>query len=126
MIDLTKIQYSDIQIEPNGQSPKYWVNINGEKYLFKANYLYPAQTKTNFGEMLYTRLSKKLDFSAVESTVVIGEIDGKRTEGVLVKSFFKAGDVESISLSELKTFALKNEVTEAYGNSKHSIRCLFC
>ena len=120
MIDLTKIEYTDVRNEPNGQSPKYWLKIKGEDYLFKANYLHPAQTKTNYGEMLYTRLSKKLNFASVDSSVAVGEIDGKRTEGVLVKSFFKAGDVEAISLSDIKMFALKNGVNDAYGNSVKS------
>ncbi len=120
MIDLTKIAITNTQEEQNGQSPKFWTNINGVNYLFKANYFYPVQTKTNFGEVLYTRLGKKLGFPVVESTIARGEINGNVTEGVLVKSFFEIGDTESITLKDIKSFALEHKIDGIYESSVES------
>ena len=120
MVDLTKTNITNTQVEPNGQSPKFWANINGVDYLFKVNHLFPTQTKTNFGEVLYTRLGEKLGFPVVKSTIAKGEIKGEPVEGVLVKSFLEAGDIESISLRDIKTLAFKHKVDGIYGNSVDS------
>lgn len=90
MIDLTKTNHKIIRQESAGKLSKYWVELNGQEYLFKSNYMYPdATTKTNFGEVLYSRLGKRLGFECVDADFAYAEIDGEKVEGVLVKSFYK-------------------------------------
>lgn len=103
MIDLNKIEHYVVGHEEKGLLTKYWVVINDQRYLFKTNYLFEqdAVTKTNFGEVLYYQLSKKLNFPCVEAELAVGNIDGKEVEGVLIKSFLKNEMEDSMGYKDM-------------------------
>lgn len=118
MIDLRKIKHLKLDEECTGASPKYWLEIYGERYLFKANYMGPEPvTKTNFGEALYSRLSKKLGFNCVDANLAVGVMNGQLVEGVLVKSFFRPDDVDSMHVNQLSSICMKNGIHDLFENT---------
>lgn len=119
MIDLNKIDHYVLGHEEKGLLTKYWVDIDGQRYLFKTNYLYEqeAVTKTNFGEVLYSRLAKKLNFPCVEAELAIGNIDGKPVEGVLIKSFLKNEMEDSMGYKDISNIISKYGYSPKYENN---------
>lgn len=117
MIDLRKVSHKIVSAEPGGSLQKYWVEIKGKKYMFKANYLYPdCETRTNFGEVLYTKLGKKLGFNCTNSQIAIGEIDGKAVTGVLIENYLSPIDVDTMSSSRLSCIVAGSEDMCFLGN----------
>ena len=108
MIDLNKVKHDVLYHEERGLLTKYWVSIDGQKYLFKTNYLTEADcetvTKTNFGEVLYSHLAKKFNFPCVEAELAVGKIYGKEVEGVLVKSFLHSEMEDSMGYKDMANF----------------------
>lgn len=70
----------------NKSLSKTWLEYNGEDFLFKRNYF---GKRTNFGEVLYSNLCKKLNIECVQATIVNFEGDTffLEDDGVMVKSF---------------------------------------
>ena len=61
MIDLRVENNDRLYEEKEGLLLKHWLIYNGDRYLFKANYRYPMfETYTNYGEVFYSRVLKKL------------------------------------------------------------------
>lgn len=117
MIDLRTEVHTLLNHEEKGVMLKHWLLIENEKYLFKTNYKYPDyKTFTNFGEVLYTNLSKQLNFPCVESYFATTNYYGDPCNGVLVKSFFKDGDEDSMSYAEMIHIA-KTRIKEFYYKS---------
>lgn len=95
-----------------GFDPKFWVEIDGEKYLYK--YYYPEKyaTKFNefktFNEVLVSRIGKKLGMDCVD--VEFARNQQNLTKGCLVKSFLKNGD-ESMSMTDLAQYYYERKDT---------------
>lgn len=90
MIDLKTTPHTELNHEEKGVMVKHWIMIDDVKYLFKTNYKYPDEiTYTNFGEVLYSNLSRRLHFPCVTSYFATTNYYGEDCNGVLVKSFFK-------------------------------------
>lgn len=118
MIDLEKIDHLIVGHEDKGSQMKYWVQLEDERYLFKSNFKYPDYvTYSNFGEVLYSNLSKYINFPCVESYFANTDYFGGNCNGVLVKSFFEKGkqedsmrysDLVNIAKSHSKDFYFRN------------------
>ncbi len=106
-----------------GVDPKFWVNIDGNKYLYK----YYEEEKfsdtcrrgqmRSINEVLVGILCKKLGIECVESSFGSAKVDycinfgGKKssiekmdTKGCLIKSYLNKDVIESISLAEMTIF----------------------
>lgn len=117
MIDLRKVPHKIVSAEPGGSLQKYWVEIKGKKYMFKSNYLYPdCETRTNFGEVLYSKLGKKLGFNTTHAQIAIGEIGGKAVTGVLIDNYLSSIDVDTMSSSRLSCIVAGDEDMCFLGN----------
>lgn len=106
-----------------GVDPKFWVNIDGNKYLYKyyeeekfSDSCRRGQMRT-INEVLVGVLCKKLGIECVESSFGSAQIgysvnfgnkkssvEKKDTKGCLIKSFLTKDIVESISLNEITYF----------------------
>ena len=120
MIDLRTETHTPLSHEEKGVMLKHWIELDGEKYLFKTNYKYPDyKTYSNFGEVLYTNLSKKLKFPCVESYFATTNYYEDNCNGVLVKSFFESGDEDSMSYGEM-IYMAKTRANEFYYKSDYN------
>lgn len=73
MIVLTEEHKNKARLETRGNfsSDKFWINIDGKDYLFKVNpeqSFYEYDYRLDFGERLYSKISKKLKFNCVNTT----------------------------------------------------------
>lgn len=117
MIDLRKVPHKIVSAEPGGSLQKYWVEIKGKKYMFKSNYLYPdCETRTNFGEVLYSKLGKKFGFNTTNAQIAIGEIGDEAVTGVLIENYLSPIDVDTISSSRLSCIVSDHEDMCFLGN----------
>ena len=117
MIDLRTEPHTTLNHEEKGVMLKQWLELDGEKYLFKTNYKYPEhKTYSNCGEVLYTNLGKQLNFPCVESYFATTNYYDDSCNGVVVKSFFKDGDEDSMSYAEMIHIA-KTRTREFYYKS---------
>lgn len=117
MIDLRKVPHKIVSAEPGGSLQKYWVEIKGKRYMFKSNYLYPdCETRTNFGEVLYSKLGKKFGFNTTNAQIAIGEIGGKAVTGVLIENYLSPLDVDTMSSNRLGCMVAVDEDMWFLGN----------
>lgn len=117
MIDLRKTPHKIVSAEPGGSLQKYWVEIKGKRYMFKANYLYPdCETRTNFGEVLYSKLGKKLGFNCSQAQMAIGVIGGEAVTGVLIENYLSPIDEDTMSSSRLSSIVAGDDDMCFLGN----------
>ena len=89
MIDLRVESNDRLYEEKEGLLLKHWLVYNGDRYLFKANYRYPMfETYTNYGEVFYSRVLKKLGVKCVEAEFAIDKIQDVPVQGVMIKNFY--------------------------------------
>ncbi|MDD4816218.1 MAG: HipA domain-containing protein [Clostridia bacterium] len=92
MIELVNPKYNNklnLEISLNTISPKAWVKYDQNDYLFKGN---RESKKTNFGEVLYSSMCKKLGIDCVQTHIarIKGNLPEKlknSNNGVLVKNY---------------------------------------
>lgn len=88
MIDLRVESNDRLYDEKEGLLLKHWLIYNGDRYLFKANYRYPHfETYSNYGEVFYSRVLKKLGVKCVDAEFAIDTIQNSPTQGVIIKNF---------------------------------------
>lgn len=115
MINLMKEEHYRLYDEKEGLLLKHWVNYKGDRYLFKANYRYPMMnTYTNYGEVFYSRVLRKLGVNCVEAEFAIDTIQGSPTKGVLIKNYVTDEYMDSMSYKKIFDFYLNSK-----NNLKH-------
>jgi len=116
MIDLRTEPHTPLNHEEKGVMLKHWLELDGERYLFKTNYKYPDYTTySNFGEVLYTNLSKKLNFPCVESYFATTNYYEDNCNGVLIKTFIKDYEKEdTMSYSDMIYMARTRDLNFYY------------
>lgn len=92
-----------LEIFSKGVFEKYWVTIDGVKYLFKTNDTnspHHLGQRNAEGEAIVGYFAKKLGFPCVETKfAVCPQLENK--EGVLIKSYLTDGVTETFSFNEL-------------------------
>ncbi len=121
MIDLRKVPHKALIANCDGVNAKYWVIIKNKKYLFKANFHYPdCNTYSNFGEVLYTKLSKKLGFNCSQAQLAVGLINGEPTTGVLIQSYLTTIDDDTMSCIKVCSKVAGSDNLYLYGNTSEA------
>lgn len=111
-------EFDDLETSPllSGCMPKFWVNIDGQKYVFKQNYNSGENIggRTDFGEVIYSNICQQLDVPCVESEFACYYNNGQKIDGVLIKSFLKKYEF-AINYSDMVV-----KVRKCYDNIKYS------
>ena len=88
-----------------GSLPKFWINLEGQDYLFKNNFSFniakPIEFPTDVGEVLYSRMRDVLGVPCVQSKFAGYESCGELVDGVLIKSYFQNDYEFSINYAEM-------------------------
>jgi len=112
MIDLNSCNHRFTSVEDRGISSKYWIEKDGKSYLFKANFLYDSDpnvmklnSKTNYGEVLMSRVMKRLGIPCVEAIFAKGSIGKDICDGVLIESYLTSNIVDNISFKTMISYA---------------------
>lgn len=109
MIDLTKEKNDRLYDERTGLLLKHWLIFNDERYLFKANYRYPMEnTFSNFGEVFYSKVLKRLGVNVVDASFAVDSINGSKAQGVIVKNFLTQEYMDSITYKKVFDFYIKS------------------
>lgn len=115
MINLMVEKNDRLYEEKEGLLLKHWVYYNGERYLFKANYRYPMfETFTNYGEVFYSRVLKKLGVKCVDAEFAIDTVHGSPVQGVMVRNFVTDKYMDSMSYKKIFDFFVNSP-----GNTKN-------
>ena len=101
-----------------GSLPKFWVELNGQKYLFKSNLTLPYRVEcpTDMGEVLYSVLGERLGLSCVESNFASYKKNGKEVNGVLIKSYYNNDYEFSVNYGDMVTEINRSYSHELSGN----------
>jgi len=116
MIELVNPKFNkklNLEMKFNGVSRMTWVEHQKTNYLFKDNLNNP---KTNFGEVLYSSLCKKLEIDCVQTHLAYFYKNAPycfNNEGVLVKSFLNDDVIFVLNYGDMiKLNNLKNRLCD--------------
>lgn len=103
MINLDEIAHKESQFNV-GSLVKRMINIDGQYYIFKANNGFPyTETPSGFGEVLYSRIARLLKAECVVTDFAKLTIEGRQSNGVLVKHFYTPNVRESLTFGQILT-----------------------
>ena len=92
--------------EAEGFCEKFWLNIDGYDYLFKANIgknIGDYGSYISYGEVFFSYLAERVGFSSVNSSFCIAQTDNEILDGCLVQSFIDKDVLEEIAVEDVIT-----------------------
>lgn len=102
MIDLRNIKHKSVNMV-EGINTKRLITTDNGKYVFKANngFSEKRETPTSFGEVLYSRVCKKLHCNCVNATFAEMTIGDDLSHGALIDYFWESDTLEAISYGDI-------------------------
>jgi len=82
-------------------SKSFWMNINGDNYMFKCDENIENNTQKLYSELIVSKLCEKLDIPCVKYAYAVKKGILDNANGVIVKSFLK-GDEKEISFKDMR------------------------